>query len=199
MCHNDNGVASATRLQFPPEDASAEEITRFGLRLKLVRSRRCRSIFAVRKPTERISHTGGERIHPGTSEEKRCTRGSSTWRARNPELTREQKRVVRRSAPPDRRANTITPCGTCSEIKPGPPTSFRARISSTGSRTRRKSKAFHPFSPKPITALPKKPPAPPFSAGYARPDSLQARRSRRCRMPRGILFASSGIAHSGDL
>ena len=34
MCHNDNGVASATRLQFPPDDASPDEIAAFGLRLK---------------------------------------------------------------------------------------------------------------------------------------------------------------------
>ena len=34
MCHNDNGVATATRVQFPPEDATAEQIEEFGLGLQ---------------------------------------------------------------------------------------------------------------------------------------------------------------------
>ena len=35
-CHNDNGVASVTRVQFPREGAAAEEIEAFGLRLRAV-------------------------------------------------------------------------------------------------------------------------------------------------------------------
>src|ERR1700745_1271827 len=70
MCHNDNGVASATRLQFPPEDADNSEITRFGLRLKaLVNADNPDQSLLFRKPTNRIQHTGGERIHPGSREE----------------------------------------------------------------------------------------------------------------------------------
>src|SRR6266404_6326197 len=34
LCHNDNGVASTTRLQFPRSTATPEEIDRFGLRLR---------------------------------------------------------------------------------------------------------------------------------------------------------------------
>jgi hypothetical protein len=70
MCHNDNGVASATRLQFPPEDANAQEITTFGLRLsRLVTPAVPDESLLYRKPTNRIQHTGGERIHPGSAEE----------------------------------------------------------------------------------------------------------------------------------
>src|SRR5581483_5182398 len=71
MCHNDNGVASATRLQFPPDDAAAAEIARFGLGLKrLVNPAQPDQSLLFRKPTNRIQHTGGERIHPGSAEEK---------------------------------------------------------------------------------------------------------------------------------
>lgn len=70
MCHNDNGVASATRLQFPPEDANTQEITAFGLRLnRLVDAADPDQSLFFRKPTNRIQHTGGERIHPGSPEE----------------------------------------------------------------------------------------------------------------------------------
>lgn len=71
MCHNDNGVASRTRLQFPPDNASADQITSFGLRLAvLVDRRNPEESLLFRKPTNRIQHTGGERIHPGSEEEK---------------------------------------------------------------------------------------------------------------------------------
>ncbi len=70
MCHNDNGVASRTRLQFPPEKASPEDITAFGLRLSILvdREHPDQSLL-FRKPTNRLQHTGGERIHPGSPEE----------------------------------------------------------------------------------------------------------------------------------
>jgi hypothetical protein len=71
QCHNDNGVGSTTRLQFPPEDATADEVSRFGLRLKvLVDAAHPEQSVLFRKPTNRIAHTGGERIHPGSEEER---------------------------------------------------------------------------------------------------------------------------------
>lgn len=71
MCHNDNGVASRTRLQFPPDTATPAEITAFGLRLAaLVDRNDPDKSLLVRKPTNRTPHTGGERIHPGSEEEK---------------------------------------------------------------------------------------------------------------------------------
>lgn len=71
QCHNDNGVASRTRLQFPHEKASAEEIRAFGLGLKpLVNRDDPEGSLLLRKPTNRVPHTGGERIPQGSDEEK---------------------------------------------------------------------------------------------------------------------------------
>jgi hypothetical protein len=70
MCHNDNGVSSATRLLFPPEDANAGAIEAFGLRLSALVDRRSPELsLLVRKPTMRIAHSGGERIKKGSPEE----------------------------------------------------------------------------------------------------------------------------------
>ena len=70
-CHNDNGVASTTRLQFPPKDATPTEILRFGLSMKtLVDTKRVDRSLLLGKPTNRLEHTGGERVEPGSSEEK---------------------------------------------------------------------------------------------------------------------------------
>jgi hypothetical protein len=71
LCHNDNGVASATRLQFPRASATVQEIDRFGLRLRaLVDRAHPEESLLFRKPTNRIPHTGGERIKPGSAEEQ---------------------------------------------------------------------------------------------------------------------------------
>src|SRR5882762_1666515 len=71
LCHNDNGVASSTRLQFPRASATPEEIDAFGLRLRALvdRAHPAESLL-LRKPTNRVPHTGGERIAPGSSEEQ---------------------------------------------------------------------------------------------------------------------------------
>jgi Protein of unknown function (DUF1592)/Protein of unknown function (DUF1588)/Protein of unknown function (DUF1587)/Protein of unknown function (DUF1595)/Protein of unknown function (DUF1585) len=71
LCHNDNGVASATRLQFPPATATTQQINNFGLRLRaLVDRSHPEESLLFRKPTNRIPHTGGERIKPGSAEEQ---------------------------------------------------------------------------------------------------------------------------------
>src|SRR5205823_13909978 len=63
LCHNDNGVASTTRLQFPRSSATSEEIDRFGLRLRaLVDRAHPEESLLFCKPTNRVPHTGGERI-----------------------------------------------------------------------------------------------------------------------------------------
>jgi hypothetical protein len=69
-CHNDNGVATDTRLSFPEEDAGKDRIAAFGLSMiDLVnRSDPSRSLL-LRKPTKRVRHTGGQRIQPGSEEE----------------------------------------------------------------------------------------------------------------------------------
>lgn len=70
-CHAADGVASATRLHFPTELATAEDIEVFGRRLvSLVdRTNPARSLLLA-KPTNRLEHTGGQRILPGSQEEK---------------------------------------------------------------------------------------------------------------------------------
>src|SRR5262245_12141563 len=69
-CHNPDGVASATRLQFPEEDASPEQTEAFGRSLVALvdRGKPEESLF-YRKPTNRIPHAGGQRIKPGSEEE----------------------------------------------------------------------------------------------------------------------------------
>src|SRR5262245_47086571 len=66
QCHNDNGVASETRLEFPGLDARKDEVTAFGLGLMdLVNRRNPERSVLLRKPTNRLKHTGGQRIKPG--------------------------------------------------------------------------------------------------------------------------------------
>src|SRR5216683_2018175 len=61
MCHNDNGVSSATRLQFPPPEAKADAIQIFGLKLSsLIDRRKPAQSLLLNKPTLRMPHTGGE-------------------------------------------------------------------------------------------------------------------------------------------
>jgi len=58
LCHNDNGVASATRLQFPPASATEDEINRFGLRLRVLVDRANPDQSPLlRKPTNRMAHS----------------------------------------------------------------------------------------------------------------------------------------------
>lgn len=69
-CHNENGVASASRLALPAETASPDEIRRFGLSLqRLVNRANPAESLLFLKPTNRTSHPGGERIKQGSPEE----------------------------------------------------------------------------------------------------------------------------------
>ena len=69
-CHNPDGVASASRLRFPEADAAADRIEAFGKSLAALvdRDHPERSLL-LQKPTNRIAHTGGQRIVPGSPEE----------------------------------------------------------------------------------------------------------------------------------
>jgi len=70
-CHARDGVASATRLHFPEKDASQNQIQSFGLSLApLVDVANSSQSLLLVKPTNRIRHTGGERVKPGSDEEK---------------------------------------------------------------------------------------------------------------------------------
>ena len=69
-CHNSDGVASATRLQFPEQSAPADRIEAFGKSLVvLVDPKNPANSLLLRKPTARIAHAGGQRIQPGSPEE----------------------------------------------------------------------------------------------------------------------------------
>ena len=71
MCHNDNGVANGTRFEFPPEEASVEQIEAFGHRLANVVNRDApEASLLYLKPTNRAKHPGGERIKQGSEEEQ---------------------------------------------------------------------------------------------------------------------------------
>ena len=69
-CHTDTGVASGTSLHFPADDASTEEVRTFGIRLALLvdREQPDQSLL-FGKPTNRIKHTGGERVVRGSKTE----------------------------------------------------------------------------------------------------------------------------------
>jgi hypothetical protein len=69
-CHNPDGVASATRLHFPEADSSPDRIEAFGRSLVVLvdRAQPDRSLL-FNKPTNRIPHTGGERIKQGSPDE----------------------------------------------------------------------------------------------------------------------------------
>jgi hypothetical protein len=69
-CHIADGVASATRLQFPEPTAPPDRIEAFGRSLiTLVDPKSPENSLLFRKPTARITHAGGPRIKPGTPEE----------------------------------------------------------------------------------------------------------------------------------
>ena len=69
-CHNPEGVASPTRLHFPEETAGRDQIEAFGKSLvELVDRQNPGNSILLNKPTNRIRHSGGERIHPDSVEE----------------------------------------------------------------------------------------------------------------------------------
>src|ERR1700730_17579423 len=70
LCHNPDGVASATRLHFPEADATPQRIESFGKSLVALTNRNNpEASLLLKKPTNRTPHTGGERIKPGSPEE----------------------------------------------------------------------------------------------------------------------------------
>ncbi|MCW5983284.1 MAG: DUF1592 domain-containing protein [Bryobacteraceae bacterium] len=90
-CHSDSGVASGTRLHFPAPDASQQEIESFGLGLAaLVDTANPADSLLFGKPTNRIKHTGGERILQG-SEDERILRA---WVERLAGVSKEQQRAA---------------------------------------------------------------------------------------------------------
>src|SRR5450755_665844 len=69
-CHNPNGVASATRLHFPDEDAAKSRIEAFGKSLvDLVDRENPDNSLLLLKPTNRVPHGGGVRIVKNSADE----------------------------------------------------------------------------------------------------------------------------------
>jgi len=69
-CHHRDGVASATRLRFPEENTPPDRLEAFGKSLVvLVDRQKPEESLLLRKPTNRLTHTGGERIKRGSAEE----------------------------------------------------------------------------------------------------------------------------------
>lgn len=70
-CHNDNGVASPTRLHFPEGKPSTARLEAFGNSLYILVDRTApdKSLL-FDKPTNRVPHAGGQRIARGSEDEK---------------------------------------------------------------------------------------------------------------------------------
>src|SRR5688500_1447208 len=69
-CHNVEGVASATRLHFPDEDAAKARVEIFGKSLvEFVDRQNPANSILLLKPTLRVPHTGGERITKDSPDE----------------------------------------------------------------------------------------------------------------------------------
>jgi hypothetical protein len=69
-CHNPDGVASVTRLQFPEPGTSVARLEAFGKSLvALVDQKQPDKSLLLNKPTNRIPHAGGVRIKPGSPDE----------------------------------------------------------------------------------------------------------------------------------
>ncbi|MCA9126216.1 MAG: DUF1592 domain-containing protein [Planctomycetales bacterium] len=70
LCHNDNGVATDTDLQFPETSANPDRVEAFGYQmLSLVNSEHPRESLLFLKPTNRVEHEGEERIKRGSPAE----------------------------------------------------------------------------------------------------------------------------------
>ena len=96
-CHNPDGVASGTRLHFPDESASRQRIAEFGESLvELVdRTAPPKSILLL-KPTNRVKHSGGEKIQKGSAEEALLNRWIG-YLASLPEARMRQALLYKRS------------------------------------------------------------------------------------------------------
>ncbi len=70
-CHTEEGVASATRLQFPPSSATPAQIKDFGRSLvEFVNTTDPTLSPLWRTPTGRMDHAGGLRIPAATTGDK---------------------------------------------------------------------------------------------------------------------------------
>lgn len=86
-CHNADGVAAGTRLLFPEGKVSPARVEAFGRSLVVLIDRvNPGKSLLLEKPTNRVPHTGGERIKKGSAEEA-ALRG---WTERLTKLTGDE-------------------------------------------------------------------------------------------------------------
>ena len=98
-CHQVEGVASTTRLQFPESD-QADEVQAFGESLRrFMDAGAPADSLLFKKPTNRVPHAGGRRIEQGTPEEQKLLAWIRETVARAP----EQVPVARRAIQGERR------------------------------------------------------------------------------------------------
>jgi hypothetical protein len=112
VCHTRDGVASATRLHFPEMGTPASDLQLFGLSLdKLINRAAPANSALLGKPTNRIQHTGGERVKPGSEEEKLLAAWVNYLAATAPEsLEQSRRRLISPRGPgqPDERVRRLT-------------------------------------------------------------------------------------------
>jgi hypothetical protein len=108
LCHTTAGVASATRIHFPDKGASQEQVQLFGLSLAAVvdRANPSNSLLLL-KPTNRTKHTGGERINPGSDQEKILTQWVQYLAATSPEVLAAERLRLGESAGPAKQARMV--------------------------------------------------------------------------------------------
>jgi len=70
-CHNGNGVAASTRFRMPATKLTAARLEEYGRSLHVLVDRAdAGQSLLLAKPTQRKPHGGGQRIEPGSAEEK---------------------------------------------------------------------------------------------------------------------------------
>ncbi len=98
-CHQFEGVAATTRLQFPEPDASPEKVAEFGRALAtFVNAADPAQSLLVRKPTGRTPHAGGVRFPPGSAEDKALQAWAAELARLSPAEIAEAKRYWEREA-----------------------------------------------------------------------------------------------------
>ena len=169
LCHNDNGVASGTRLRFPAERRPLPKSSNSacGCELSSIPTKLEDSLL-LQKPTNRIAahrrraYPARERRREASAEPGRHYLTPPAAPASPPHARLAQR--SRRSLADSRTASTTTPCATCSATNPGRRPSFQPRISFTASPIRPRAKACPRCCRKRTIAPPKSLPATPFAA-----------------------------------
>ena len=138
LCHNDNGIASRSGLRFPDADAGRDRLIAFGLSLRtFIDADDPAKSRLVLKPTQRIEHTGGERISPDSPAEETLLAWVNYLRTQSD----QDNQAATGSSPTvrsvgSRTASTTTPFTRSWATKLGPLTSFPRKTTSTATAIR---------------------------------------------------------------